>query len=220
MRLLAAAVSLSLLPLSATAFGIGCVSIKAVHRHAGATPRTKHFRYLHLNTTGQNQYVLAGRTAIPIYMDEKRSVKQELDSLRALKGNIFSPNSEGNIVFVGYLDPKPVPLPTAPNAGDPPGSVHYHFVLKGWYLAAPFMRDAEEDSRSAHARRSIRGTWLGRRDFDTQTWSGQKFDPMSPSFDPRKHVKRLRLRTIGPDDYQCADKGVPERTIRSAGWVP
>src|SRR5438874_781071 len=89
------------------------------------TSRVKLYRYIFWNTTGQNQFVLAGKYALPIRFDSKRSDPQALKSLDSLSDEIIEPSTRGGIFLEGELSSKPEPMPTwdkIPNAADPPGS--------------------------------------------------------------------------------------------------
>src|SRR5438309_1387082 len=84
----------------------------------------KQYRWIFFECTGQNQFVLAGKYALPIQFDRRRSDKEAFGSLYALCWEVLYANSDGRIIIEGELSTTPSPLPTwdkNPGAGDAPG---------------------------------------------------------------------------------------------------
>jgi hypothetical protein len=184
----------------------------------------KHYRYVRWESTGQNEFILAGKQAVSIRIDGSKA-PQKYKALYSLDTCVLSPNQDGNIVLVGYLDPtrrSPLTSDKYQGAADPPGSIYYRLVLHDWYVAAPFQRELPRtaEQRIEQPPTYARTSTLRRRDFNTAFARSLKLDWRSLSFRPSHYVRRLRLRPITHGDYHLALSGVPASTLRSAGWNP
>jgi hypothetical protein len=186
-------------------------------------PQIKHFRYVNPEWTGHCTYVLSGRNAVPVAVDGSQADRHAYEAYCCLDADIEIPNELGNIVLVGYIDPKPVSLNSGPKdnmTGNPRGSVAYRFVMKTWYLPTPFMSIVKETDEVGVKRRYTKRRTLARNDFNTPFAWRRKFDWRAADFHPERFVHRIDLVQIPFERMKFHSKPVSLQMIRSAGWIP
>ena len=93
---------------------------------------------VHKETTGITTYVLYDGKKTPI-MFSPDSERQALEALRALKWNVFLPNTDGKHLFVtGELGKGKKFTPHG--VGRPASEAYFDFRLVTWHLKTPFTR--------------------------------------------------------------------------------
>jgi len=93
---------------------------------------------VHKETTGITTYILHDGKEIPI-MFSPDSERQALEALRALKWNVFLPNTDGKNLFVtGRLGKNKKFTPHG--VGRATSEEYFDFKLVKWHLKTPFKR--------------------------------------------------------------------------------
>ena len=153
-----------MMPMKRTAVALGLLILL----HFGAA-HAEIYEYHFHESTGPNQAVMVNGEEVSIEFDKEKSEPLAFKSFGALIPGVLYPNSHGRIHLIGELDLKTKV-----------------FVLKDWYLLAPFTFWEMHDGPDIPTTKRIRTTLL-RSDFVA---TNREFDPTQPGFRPADHVRR------------------------------
>ena len=135
----------------------------------------KEYGYVFLESTGQNQFALIGRTRVPIIFDQTASDQVALLALMSMKPSILYGNGNGRRIIL---------------SGEFQAQTHV-FTLRHWYIRTPFVEWAVKDeSHIPHQIRKRMRNTLTREDFQ----KSETFDPFDNRFDPLSFTRRSKAR--------------------------